>query len=600
MEYTQTLAATGDPYISWSLDSGALPTGLTLYSSGTIFGTPTTAGTFTFTVKATNDAGNATKQLSIVIAVAPTITTTTLPNGKVGTEYITELSVTGDPTITWSLDSGELPDGLTFYENGYIYGTPTKAGTFTFTVKATNSAGSGTKQLSLTIDGAPIITTTTLPDGVVGTVYEYGYRLTATGGTPIEWSLGNGISPVGWYSLPATGLSLNSSGYIFGTPTTAGTFTFTVQATNTVGSDTKQLSITITGDTPTITTEKLLNWIAGTAYSQTLAAVSTTPVTWSLDSGTLPTGLSLAGTGIITGTPTAAGTFTFTVKATNAEGSDTKSLSIKIAASIEMVQIQDGVFNMGSPPSEPDRDSNESWHFVVISEFKMGKYQVTQGQYEVVMGNNPSYFTTPVSPETSTVNRPVERVSWYDAIIFCNKLSMMKGLNPVYRINGSTDPDDWGDVPTDWYSPRKDAWDAVQMLTSSNGYRLPTEAQWEYACRAGTTTAYNTGDTISDSTGWYLNNSGNRTHSVGEKPSNPWGLYDMHGNVFEWCWDWYGDYPNVSGLRDPTGADSGSLRVYRGGSWGMFKEVLRSAYRNYNPPHYEFNMVGFRVVLPAQ
>jgi formylglycine-generating enzyme required for sulfatase activity len=253
---------------------------------------------------------------------------------------------------------------------------------------------------------------------------------------------------------------------------------------------------------------------------------------------------------------------------------------------IEMVPIQGGTFQMGSPTDEPNRNSEETQHEVTLTAFKMSKYPVTQAQYEAVTGNNPSYFTTSVSPETSTGNRPVEKVTWYDAVEFCNKLSEKEGLTPAYTITGRTPetgyPITSATIAPDW---------------SANGYRLPTEAQWEYACRAGTTTAYNTGDTISDSTGWYYSNSGSRTHSVGEKPMNPWGLYDMHGNVCEWCWDRHGTYSSEA-QEEPTGAVSGYVRVLRGGSWNDRGQHLYSAIRGGADPSDCYYGVGFRVVRP--
>jgi formylglycine-generating enzyme required for sulfatase activity len=250
-----------------------------------------------------------------------------------------------------------------------------------------------------------------------------------------------------------------------------------------------------------------------------------------------------------------------------------------------MVWISDGTFYMGSPTTEPQRDNNEIQHRVTVSSFYMGKYQVTQEEYETVMEENPS-------TSNKGYNYPVENVRWYDALVFCNKLSMREGLIPAYRISGSTDPAAWGGVPTS-----SDAtWNAVTIVADSTGYRLPTEAQWEYACRAGTTTAYNTGNTISDNTGWCSSNSGGKSHTVGEKPANAWGLYDMHGNVWEWCWDWFGSYSSGA-QTDPGGAVSGSSRVLRGGSWIDYGQNLRSAYRDYYP-NFRDSSIGFRLARP--
>ena len=256
----------------------------------------------------------------------------------------------------------------------------------------------------------------------------------------------------------------------------------------------------------------------------------------------------------------------------------------------DMVRINAGTFTMGSNDTQ-DYGAQPAHQVTLTQGFYMGKYQVTQKEYLQVMGTNPSYFSNnPTAGEVQEL-RPVEQVSWYDALVFCNKLSVMEGLTPAYSINGSTDTNTWGTVPTSSNS----IWNSVQIVAGSTGYRLPTEAQWEYACRAGTTTAYNTGDTISNDTGWYTSNSNSRTHQVGLKPANAWGLYDMHGNVYEWCWDWYGTY--ASGPQtDPVGVSSGSVRLCRGGGWPGSSRNLRSAYRNYFTPSYRNSGVGFRVV----
>jgi len=240
------------------------------------------------------------------------------------------------------------------------------------------------------------------------------------------------------------------------------------------------------------------------------------------------------------------------------------------------VRIQGGTFSMGSPSTEPGRGDDETQHEVTVSSFYMGKHEVTQGEYEAVMGTNPSYFKGD--------NLPVENVSWYDAVEYCNALSRKEGRSPAYRVKGTE----------------------VTWNRGANGYRLPTEAEWEYACRAGTTTPFNTGNNITTGQANYDGNypyNGNekgqyrqKTTPVGSFAANGWGLYDMHGNVWEWCWDWYGSYPSGS-QTDPFGASSGVGRVDRGGSWGSYALNLRSANRSYYGPSYRYNYgIGFRLV----
>ncbi len=230
------------------------------------------------------------------------------------------------------------------------------------------------------------------------------------------------------------------------------------------------------------------------------------------------------------------------------------------------IRIQGGTFTMGSLANEPGRNRNECpQHQVTVNSFYMGRYEVTQKEYQEVMGTNPSKFKGD--------NLLVEQVSWYDAIEYCNKRSQKEGLTPVYTINGNN----------------------VTWNIGANGYRLPTEAEWEYACRAGTATAYNTGTSINDNTGWYFANSGNKTHPVGQKPANAWGLYDMHGNVDEWCWDWYDNYTSWS-QTDSIGTVSVPSRVLRGGSWISTAADVRSAYRYSFTPQYRDYYLGFRLV----
>jgi hypothetical protein len=235
-----------------------------------------------------------------------------------------------------------------------------------------------------------------------------------------------------------------------------------------------------------------------------------------------------------------------------------------------LLPVAGGSFNNGSS-------------VVTVTSFTMAKYEVTQAQYLTVTGVNPSYFTGDSS-------RPVERVTWYDAVEFCNKLSEREGREMVYTITGRS--------PASGY-PITGA--SVVMDRSRNGYRLPTEAEWEYAARGGTSTqnySYAGSDTVSD-VAWYNSNSGYIAHAVGGKGANELGFHDMSGNVSEWCWDWYGSYP-AGAQTDPLGASSGSSRVLRGGSCNSPASSCGGSYREYTIPHGTNNYIGFRVVAPPR
>jgi formylglycine-generating enzyme required for sulfatase activity len=244
----------------------------------------------------------------------------------------------------------------------------------------------------------------------------------------------------------------------------------------------------------------------------------------------------------------------------------------------DMVRIQGGTFTMGSPASEANRDSDEVQHRVTVSSFYMGKYEVTQKEYAALMGTNPSNFKGD--------NLPVEMVTWYDAVNYCNARSRSEGLTPAYTVSGTN----------------------VTWNRSATGYRLPTEAEWEYACRAGTTTPFSMGSNITTNQANYDGNNpynGNakgtyraKTTAVGSFAPNAWGLYDMHGNVREWCWDWFGDY-GTAAQTDPMGVSSGSNRVFRGGSWFSNGQYLRSAFRYGYTPSYRDIYLGFRLLRPS-
>lgn len=264
---------------------------------------------------------------------------------------------------------------------------------------------------------------------------------------------------------------------------------------------------------------------------------------------------------------------------------------------MKLVLIPKGTFQMGSPETEDDRGDDETQHEVTISrDYYLGVTEVTQGQYEKVMGTNPSFHQKQVIFDRDSSMYPVEQVGWEDAVEFCKKLSELPEEKQAGRV-----------------------------------YRLPTEAEWEYACRAGSKTAFSFGDNSGDLAGyavWFGNNSGidaltsyafwarfkdtpqedvdtllstaPATRPVGEKKANAWGLYDMHGNVWELCSDWYGEYPKVA-VSDPAGPPQGSLRVRRGGSWYFDAAFCRSASRGRCEPSIGSIILslGFRVALSS-
>ena len=191
--------------------------------------------------------------------------------------------------------------------------------------------------------------------------------------------------------------------------------------------------------------------------------------------------------------------------------------------------------------------------------FYLGKYEVTQEQWEKVMGKNPTAF--------KEATHPVQKISWDEVIKFCEKLPQMEKAA--------------GRLPEGW------------------AYTLPTEAQWEYACRAGTTTVFSFGDEITPTQANYKDGESGGTTVVGTYPANAWGFHDMHGNVYEWCRDWKGDYPDGQ-VSDPIGPPVGSLRVSRGGGWDYYGWNLRSAYRRWSTPWFRITTLGFRLSLQTE
>ena len=267
-------------------------------------------------------------------------------------------------------------------------------------------------------------------------------------------------------------------------------------------------------------------------------------------------------------------------------------LSVAAAAEVNdgLVLLPGGTVTIGSPDSERQRQADETQHQVTLSAFYVDPHEVTQQDYQAVMGTNPSHFRGD--------NLPVEQVTWYDAINYCNKLSEARGLTPVYEIDGTT----------------------VTWNRAADGYRLLTEAEWEYAARAGTQSVfYEGGQIVADQVNFcgsypylieenYLSHQNpevvtstyrQETMPVDGLAPNSWGLYHMEGNVSEWCFDYYAPYDTAQNT-DPSGPTSGSLRVNRGGGWNDFAKHVRTAYRSVTTPDTVEQNLGFRIARNAE
>jgi len=248
-----------------------------------------------------------------------------------------------------------------------------------------------------------------------------------------------------------------------------------------------------------------------------------------------------------------------------------------------MRQVPGGTFLMGSPLGEPGRFDDETLHTVTLSGFWIDTTETTRLRFRTLMGFDPS------ASGCAEDACPVENVSWNEAILFCNARSRASGRDSAYA---------WSRIVRDSTGSIEELADLI-LRPGSNGYRLPTEAQWEYAARGGRSTAWPWGgDTLrATAYAWFASNADNHAHPVASRKPSDWGLRDMAGNVWEWTWDWYGAYDTANAI-DPVGPSRGLSRTSRGGSWGTALPLLRSAFRNGSGPAHRDPRTGFRCVRP--
>jgi len=563
-------------------------------------GSPPSPPAPTFTVTMQND-GNGTATATPATAVASTLVTiSSMPN--IGFEFKEWQVITGTVTplpnlatspATFTMPAEDvnimvkfdaLPPGtpslsipvITFSAIAYgdlqpVAQTVTISNTGTDTATVASIVLGGTDSGSFTLGGT--LTPVIAAGATANFIVQPNAGLNAdTYSATITITFDGGMVSGGTAATSVSFTVYRAPGAAVGTPTVNGSPTHNSITVNAVTAPTNgqivEYAISTTG---TVTDFTSLTWQSGAAFSG-LSAITTYYIY----------ARSEENTNYETGTPS-------------------RSAGITTKLSVEMVWIPAGTFLMGSPLTEPGRSIfSETQHSVTLtSGFYIGRYPVTQAEYQFVMGYNPSYNTTSAGDDPS--KRPVEYLTWYDALMFCNKLTEAEIGDNSQNVYELTDIS---------YMGRKINGATVTYNFSKSGYRLPTEAQWEYACRAGKGEAFNWGSNIINATranyradtidannlvaGTYLA----RTTEVGLYAENAWGLYDMHGNVMEWCFDFGGgsDYGSGS-VTDPIGL-SGITRAARGGSCDHEGHYARSASRNNGVPNYGLTYLGFRIVRP--
>jgi formylglycine-generating enzyme required for sulfatase activity len=535
----------------------------------------------------TNSINAKTLTPPISMDAASYTVTGTGPNSESFTATTTGGTVTKTALAlgSWTIVVNTLNAAGTLIGTGTATATVATGATTAVTVPVTPVAGTGTLSLTANWPAAqvqvPSITASLTP--TLGTAQSLGFTVSGATATYSNTAVGSG-----YYTLA---LTVNDNGVakagavevvrIVAGQTTSGSYTFLGMSQtgdgitiNIAVNMQNPLDVAIGGSSATMNAGSERSLSASVSnYSGNVSYV------WYVNGASKATGSTYSfGSGL------GAGYYRVDVVAFTADGTQTGSATtnIEIAAAgsisylIPMVPIPAGNFTMGN--------SSYGTHTVTLSAFHMSAYDITQSQYQTITGTNPSYYAQNFDAATC----PVERVTWYDAVEFCNLLSIADGFTPVYTITARS--------PASGYP----IWSAtVSADFTKNGYRLPTEAQWEYACRAGTTTTYFWGDSNAETSSyaWWYGNTSYITHGVGQKLPNPWGLYDIVGNVSQWCWDWHGAYPTEA-QTDPTGPSSGTQRVLRG--CGFNGSSCESANRGWDSLGYRYGDYGygFRVVAP--
>jgi formylglycine-generating enzyme required for sulfatase activity len=534
-------------------------------------------------------------------------------SGAYSTSAVPSIGVTG---LIATLTAGTFANGAGSLKY-IITGTPSSAGTASFALNIGGQSCLLTRTVSLRGAITKLDCNNSKPSGdlIAGTNYtlESGIR------SQVAYIDGNGgvysVLPIA--STGVTGLTAelgagsfsNGMGYvtysITGTPSGAGTATFNINLGGQSCSLQRLVSLpagriaSLDCNTPSnkghltrgVAADGISSAISysggngGTYGGQTVSSIGVTGLTAKLSADTFAKGPGVL-VYTISGTPSGIGTASFELDIGGQKCLLTWRVSI-----VSMKSIPEGTFSMGCISGDKDCDTDESpLRSVTLSSFLIGESEVTQAQWEEVMGSNPSEFK-------NCRNCPVERVSWFDAVVFCNRLSEREGRTPCY-YNDASYSQVFGKSGSSWQLPNTGD---IFQKPSAKGYRLPTEAEWEFAAKGGNNSFIYSGGSNIGNVAWYELNTvgifgGFRPQEVRKKLANGYGLYDMSGNVFEWCQDRKGEYPIFPEVNPVNEARTGS-RVMRGGAWNSKARECRVSNRDDNLPSFRANRLGFRLVL---